>query len=117
MIKVPVGEKDPPPGFKGQKSPGPIGLMLAALGNRDKYHQEISASNRPNTRAKVKGDIPHPNIKGHLGKTTSSATDTMWNKIPMDIRDNPSFEEASRSIVRLFNKPPSQHLTPISQKY
>jgi len=89
-------------------------LMLAALGNRDKYHQEITASNRPNTRAKVKGDIPHPNIKGHLGKTTSSATDSMWNKIPTDIRDNPSFEEASRSIVRLFNKPATQHLTPKS---
>ena len=27
-IKVPAGEKDPPRGFKGQKSPGPIGLMV-----------------------------------------------------------------------------------------
>jgi len=25
-IKVPAGEKDPPRGFKGKKSPGPIGL-------------------------------------------------------------------------------------------
>ena len=79
-------------------------LMIAALKKKDHFIHLSNSESRPNTRAKSNGDIPHPNLKGHFGKTVSAATATMWNKIPKNIRDEPYFKKASRMVKQLFKK-------------
>jgi len=79
-------------------------LMIAALKKKDHFIHLSNSESRPNARAKSNGDIPHPNLKGHFGKTVSAATATMWNKIPKNIRDEPYFKKASRMVKQLFKK-------------
>jgi len=79
-------------------------IMMAAYRKRDDFFNKSESPNRPNTRAKTNGNIPHPLIKGQLGKMTSAVTASMWNRIPKEIRDEPNFNKASRSIKRLFKK-------------
>ena len=78
-------------------------LMLAAQKNRDNYMQRTHNMDGPNTRAKSRGEIPHPNCKGQIGLKTSTAIDKIWNRIPKEIRDEPSFEKAARKIKQLFH--------------
>jgi len=52
-------------------------LMIVAIKNRGKYIQQNKSLDGPNTRARSRGDIPHPICKGQMGKKTSTATDAI----------------------------------------
>ena len=74
-------------------------LMLAAYKNRANFFACNMNTAGPSTRGKVRGG--HPVIKGHLGKTVSSALASTWNKLPSSIRHE---DKATHLIKNSFKK-------------
>ena len=81
-------------------------LMLTAYKHRDKYLDQNDNLQGTTTRAKSRGDILHPDQRGHLGKMSSTAMAIIWNKIPHEIRVENNASKASRMIKSLYKKTP-----------
>ena len=81
-------------------------LMLTAYKHRDKYLDQNDNLQGTITRAKSRGDILHPDQRGHLGKMSSTAMAIIWNKIPHEIRVEKNANKASRMIKSLYKKTP-----------
>jgi len=79
-------------------------LMLAAYKNRANFFECNRNTAGPSTRGKARGDVPHPVIKGHLGKTVSSALASTWNKLPSSIRHEDNPVKAKYLIKKSFKK-------------
>ena len=55
----------------------------------------------PTTRARAKGNIPHPVQKGYNGQTTATKAMLAWNNLPLDVKSCSSFRRA-KSLIKKF---------------
>ena len=71
-------------------------LQMAAWKGRSAF---TSTSSGPITRARAKGNVPHPSLKGN---PLSATLARQWNLLPMDIRNNDNVKTVSRKLSNLL---------------